>query len=226
MSKTVDIMYSEAELRAIEEQLSCPSGEEGKAMGHRMNERNRSMIIETVVALELQSSDKILELGMGNAGHLKLLHQQASDLHYTGLEVSLTMLREAEHQKRELSLPEHTQFGLYNGEDILFPAASFDKVLSINTIYFWDQPIVLLQEIRRVLSPNRVIAITFAHKSFMSQLPFVGDRFQLYEPPDLRQLIAQAGLSVREERTKEEVVLSKTGERVTRTYSVFLITKE
>jgi ubiquinone/menaquinone biosynthesis C-methylase UbiE len=44
-------------------------------------------------------------------------------------------------------------------EQLPFAAASFDKILASNVMYFWQDTNVVLREIRRVLKPGGQIAI-------------------------------------------------------------------
>lgn len=46
-----------------------------------------------------------------------------------------------------------------------YPAESFDKVFSIHSVYFWVNPVDCLKELRRVLKPGGLLAITIKPKN-------------------------------------------------------------
>ncbi len=64
---------TETDIREIAAQLRMPAGEKGVEMGHIMNEANVAMIDHTLDTLQPIKGDKILEIGHGNAHHLKKL---------------------------------------------------------------------------------------------------------------------------------------------------------
>ena len=213
---------TENELKILAQQLSNPEGEVGKDVAKMMNETNISMTKETIKALLLTDNEKILELGHGNAGHLSYLLDFAENINYTGLEISETMKSEAETiNQKYLS---QTKFQLYDGKKIPFEAESFDKILTVNTIYFWEDPVGFLNEIYRVLKEHGSFVLTFAKKDFMKTLPFTAD-FKLYDYEDIELLISQTNFKRMIKSEKEEFIKSKSGEQVKREYNVLTIKK-
>lgn len=212
--------FTEEELRGIEKQLSNPEGEMGIEIAKNMNELNIQMTIDSIDSLSLNESDRVLELGHGNCAHLEKILNQANDITYFGLEISETMKQEAERINRELMLQNNIGFHLYDGFKIPFPDNSFDKIFTVNTVYFWQKPIDLINEIHRVLKTNGTLIITFVHKKSMKQLPFVKDKFSLYDNNDLELLIKKNEFQTIEIIEKSEVINSKSGELIERVYSI------
>ncbi|MBK6642508.1 MAG: hypothetical protein IPG39_15420 [Bacteroidetes bacterium] len=88
---------TETDIREIAAQLRMPAGEKGVEMGHIMNEANVAMIDHTLDTLQPIKGDKILEIGHGNAHHLKKLLKMEAGINYTGLDISETMHLEAKN---------------------------------------------------------------------------------------------------------------------------------
>ena len=213
---------TEQELKILAQQLSNPEGDIGKEVAEMMNRTNISMTKETIKALLLTDNEKVLELGHGNAGHLSYLLDFAENINYTGLEISETMKTEAENiNQKYLS---QAEFKLYDGKNIPFEDESFDKIMTVNTIYFWEDPVGFLNEIYRVLNHNGSFVLTFAKKDFMKTLPFTSD-FRLYNYEDVELLISQTNFKRMIRSDKEELISSKTGESVKREYKVLTIKK-
>jgi len=213
---------TENELKILAQQLSNPEGEVGKDVAKMMNETNISMTKETIKSLLLMDNEKVLELGHGNAGHLSYLLDFAENINYTGLEISETMKSEAEIiNQKYLS---QAKFQLYDGKKIPLESESFDKILTVNTIYFWENPVDFLNEIYRVLKEHGSFVLTFAKKDFMKTLPFTAD-FKLYNYEDIELLISQTNFKRMIKSDKEELITSKTGESVKREYQVLTIKK-
>lgn len=213
---------TENELKILAQQLSNPEGEVGKDVAKMMNETNISMTKETIKSLLLMDNEKVLELGHGNAGHLSYLLDFADNINYTGLEISETMKSEAEIINQKYI--SQAKFQLYDGKKIPLESESFDKILTVNTIYFWEIPVDFLNEIYRVLKKHGSFVLTFAKKDFMKTLPFTTD-FKLYNYEDIELLISQTNFKRMIKSDKGELITSKTGESVKREYQVLTIKK-
>jgi len=213
------------ELKGIEKQLSNPDGEIGIEIGKKMNESNIQMTIDSIKSLKLIKSDVLLEIGHGNCGHLEKIYKEANDIKYFGLEISETMKYEAEKINKKLIQNNQVSFRLYEGFKIPFSDNYFDKIFTVNTIYFWENPLSFITEIYRVLKTNGILILSFAQKDFMKKLPFVKDKFSLYDNNDLELLIKKTGFKIVEIENMSEKIKSKSGELVERIYSVVKIKK-
>src|SRR5690554_5673878 len=139
------------ELKEIASQLRNPHGENGIETGRLMHETNINMTLHAVDMLNLQNGDKILELGHGNGGHLEYLLGQRVGLVYHGLDISTLMNDEAKKINKVFIEKKQAYLSLYDGTNVPFPKNHFDKIFSVNTIYFWSDPEFLLMETYRVV---------------------------------------------------------------------------
>ena len=213
---------TEQELKILAKNLANPEGEMGKQIAKMMNETNITMTRESIKALLLEDGNNVLEIGPGNAGHLSYLLDFAENITYTGLEISETMTSEAESIKSKYL--SQANFQLYDGNKIPFDNESFDKVMTVNTIYFWENPVEFFNEIYRVLKKDGSFVLTFAKKDFMKNLAFTAD-FKLYNYEDVEELVAQTNFKRMIRSDKEEWITSKTGTFVKREYKVLTIKK-
>lgn len=213
------------ELQAIAFQLKHPTGEKGIEMANMMHETNINMTRHSVQNLNISSGNTILELGHGNAGHAVFVFEQAENLKYYGLEMSELMFQEARQINRNFVSQKQAFFSVYDGNIIPFEAASFDKIFTVNTIYFWQDPQKLLLEIYRVLKPNGNFCLTFAEESFMKTLPFTQFEFELYSTEKALKLIEKTVFRVVYAESQTEKVKSKTGELVDRAFTTIVLEK-
>lgn len=213
------------ELQAIASQLKHPTGEKGIEMGNMMNETNINMTRHSIQNLQIDSGNKILELGHGNAGHVEFIFEQAENIKYYGLEMSELMFQEARQINRNYVSQKQAFFSIYDGNTIPFEDDSFNKVFTVNTIYFWQEPEKLLSEIYRVLQPKGILCITFAEESFMKQLPFTQFEFELYSTEKAEKLIEKSSFKIINKETLTEKVKSKTGELVDRAFTTLVLEK-
>ena len=213
------------ELQAIASQLKHPTGEKGIEMGNMMNETNINMTRHSIQNLQIEAGNKILELGHGNAGHVQFIFEQAENIKYYGLEMSELMFQEARQINRNYVSQKQAFFSIYEGNTIPFEDDSFNKVFTVNTIYFWQEPEKLLSEIYRVLQPKGILCITFAEESFMKQLPFTQFEFELYSTEKVEKLIGKSSFKFINKETLIEKVKSKTGELVDRAFTTLVLEK-
>ncbi|WP_057940155.1 class I SAM-dependent methyltransferase [Algoriphagus resistens] len=212
------------EMKMIASQLSHPSGKRGVELGEEMHEKNFFMIRSTIDLMQAGDRDSILELGHGSGAHVPYLMDQAADIHYIGLEISGTMKDMAE-QNNSQTLGAATKFEIYDGLNILMDSGTFDKVLTVNTVYFWSHPARLAGEIFRVLRPGGRLVIAFADRAFMKKLPFTDFGFNLYDCSEVVRLMETAGFSLERITDQEEQVTSALGESLTRPFSVISFLK-
>ena len=213
------------ELKELESQLGCPTGEKGKEVAKNMNESNIDMTLASLDALKLRDENTVLEIGHGNCGHLNQVLKQAENINYFGLEISETMLNEAKRINAAVLTKNNVEFQLYDGKNLPFKNNSFDKIFTVNTLYFWQQPIKMLNEIGRVLKIDGVFALTFAQKEFMKTIPFVKNKFNLFDTVGLKKIISKSNFSLEKIIDHKKWVKSKDGKLVNRHYSVVVLKK-
>lgn len=215
---------SKQQMHDIEAQLSCPSGDHGVAMGQKMHQSNIGMTRAAIAALRIEREDEVLEIGHGNCGHLKQVFTAANPAKYIGLEISKTMHEEAKKQLKEVDASK-IEFHLYAGDALPLENDSINKIMTVNTVYFWKEPLCFFSEIFRVLKKGGTCIVAFVEKAFMETLPFVNCKFNLYHIDDISMLSEQAGLILEKVISQKEVVQSKAGRLVERPYILAVLTK-
>lgn len=213
------------QIQEMAEQLRRPSGEKGIEVGKIMAESNLNMIKHGLSMLAPCNNEYILEIGYGNGSHLPLLFNH-SDIRYSGLEISDAMYQEAVNANQDLIQNGKAEFLLYDGTHIPFPDRQFDKILSVNTLYFWPQPADFLRELGRVLAVGGVLAITFIEKCFLETLPFADLGFECYDRARIEAMINPDLFRIIDYKTEKDNVVSKMGEAVERVFSTVLLAKQ
>lgn len=212
------------ELKILAQNLANPQGEKGIEIGEMMNATNIGMTLESIRTLLIEDNQHILEIGHGNAGHLKSLLNLAQDLKYTGVDISETMHNEAQKLNKEFQTK--ADFVLYEGKKLPFGDQTFDKIFTVNTVYFWENPVEFLNEIYRVLKDNGTFVLTFGQRDFMEKLPFTAYDFTLYNNDEMEELVSKSHFKRMKTSEKEEEIKSKTGnETIQRIYTILTIKK-
>lgn len=191
-------------LQAIANQLRQPNGEHAIEVGEKMNEGNLQINLNTIEALQLSANDNVLEIGMGNGFFVKNILSKDKNINYSGCDFSSVMVDEASLINKEYIKAGHAQFYFASADHLPFQMETFNKVFSVNTLYFWENPERVLSEISRVLRPKGQVFISIRPKSIMRLYPFVKFGFQMYSKEDLRDLLTQNGFKVVSIIEKEE----------------------
>lgn len=208
-------MSNGIDLQELARQLSCPTGDYGKEIGEIMNTNNFGMTKKAIDSLQIKNKDQLLELGHGNCKHLDYVLKQADFLGYIGLEVSEIMKSNALDNNIHF-LKTDIRFELFDGKKIHFHEKRFDKIFTVNTIYFWENPESFLKEIYRVLKFNGLFSLTFSTSSFMKTLPFTEFGFKLYSENEVINLLKLSNFKIEEIDSFTENVISKSGDEVER----------
>ena len=185
--------------RFIARQLSCPTGFFGRIMGHLMNMDNAKLNAYAVRQLDLTPSDRILEIGFGGGVTLPSLIAGAALV--GGVDRSREMVRRAKARFSDAVSAGRAIFREGNVEELPFEVSSFEKVCTVNTIYFWSSLDAGFAEIHRVLSPGGRVVVGFLPKERMDRMGMPQDIFTLRAPEDVTAALKKAGFSdVRIER--------------------------
>lgn len=146
----------------IDSQYSHPRGILGMYFGEKMVRQHRPETLWTIQALELQQSESILELGCGAGYAMRLLLRWPTVSQVAGLDISQTALRSAAIRNRDEISSGRARLVQGNVNQLAFQDESFNKVFSIQSIYFWDDLPKTISEIYRVLKPRGTILITLS----------------------------------------------------------------
>ncbi len=116
-------------------------------LGERMVRQHIPETTWTISLLDIQPEDQVLELGFGAGRAIELVAAQASSGHVYGLDHSQEMVRAASRRNAQAIKAGHVT--LYHGDLATLPFADnqFDKIFSIQTLYFWSDPSQTLAEI-------------------------------------------------------------------------------
>ncbi|WP_294821989.1 class I SAM-dependent methyltransferase [uncultured Flavobacterium sp.] len=208
---------TDTQLQELASQLRCPDGEGGVKAGEMMNFTNGNMIAKAIESLNPAFADSVLEIGPGNGSHVKGIVDRDESITYTGIDISPLMVDEAKKLNAGL---ENISFQLADGGSIPFGEGRFDKVLTTNTIYFWQDAQGYANEIARVLAKDGTVTIGFIPESTMRHIPFAKYGFTLYTIEKVAALVEAAGLEVVSAVTEKEWVTSNSGTQIGREFVI------
>lgn len=144
--------------------FAAPRGWLGRLAGWWMAHANRPLAAWAVAGLALQPVDRVLDIGSGPGVGLALAARRLARGLAVGVDPSADMHRQASRRNRK-GLREG-RAGLVQARASALPFADggFHKVMSVNTIQLWPEPVSDLEEVRRVMVPGaRLVVVMHGH---------------------------------------------------------------
>jgi arsenite methyltransferase len=179
--------------RFIARQLSRPSGFLGAVIRLMMNRHNARMNAFAVRQLKLERADHVLEIGFGGGVTLPSLMNSARFV--AGVDRSDDVIGWAQRRFSRHIETGRADFRRGHVEALPFGTAAFDKVCTVNTVYFWSSLEAGFAEIYRVLRPRGRLAVGFLPKERMDRLGMPADIFTSRAPLEVVGALTKAKFS-------------------------------
>ena len=177
-------------------QLCQPSGLFGKfMMADFLRKHNEEMNQFAVEQLDIKATDKALDIGFGGGVTIEEMLRKIDTGKIYGIEFSQVMVEQAKQKfKPEIESDKvSVEFG--DVKQLPFAESTFDKICTVNTIYFWDEPLTNLKEIKRVLKSDGKLVVGIRSADKMKELPVTQYNFRLYDPEAVKDLLVEAGFT-------------------------------
>ena len=189
--------------RIVARHLSRPQGLFGRLIGFLMNRHNARMNAFAVKQLSLGPDDHVLEIGFGGGATLPALIAGAKFV--AGVDRSADVVGWAKSKYAQAVAEGRAEFHEGHVETLPFTSASFGKVCTVNTVYFWKSLEAGFAEIRRVLVQDGRVVVGFLPKDRMARLNMPADIFTLRAPEDVIAALNKCGFGdVRVERPQPD----------------------
>ena len=175
-------------------QLRRPQGWFGSlVMSRILNRVNGKIVNATLALLDVKPEHDVLEIGFGGGSALRCLAKRASSGVITGVDISPEMVRRAERQFHAEIQSGRLKVQLGDIARLPFGDSAFDRVLTVNTIYFWPDTKQGLAEIYRVLRPNGIAAVSIRSRDKMEKRAVAKHNFRLFSADEVADFMRRAG---------------------------------
>ena len=189
----------------LSRQARKPAGVIGRYLMTKIfNSGNADLNSFVKETLEIKKSDRILEIGFGPGKLINDMAKITTEGLVEGVDFSRDMLKEASKANQQFITEGRVKLHQAECRDLPFHDASFDKLCSINTLYFWKDPERYFSEMFRVMKTGGMIAVGFRDKEQMSKLDLDHSVFNTYTQDEVVLLLTNAGFSESRIAQKEE----------------------
>jgi SAM-dependent methyltransferase len=159
--QTTGTALKQRAIRYLVRQARHPRGVVGWANGwmFALRPSNRQRNIWAVSLLDVQPTDRILEIGFGPGLAIAEFADRATQGHVFGIDHSQAMVRHA--ARRNAAAVRAGRVHLMHAcvEQLPSFGDPLDAILAVNSLGFWPDPVERLHELRRLLRPAGCIAL-------------------------------------------------------------------
>ena len=114
----------------------------------------------------------------------------------TGIDPSDEIIKAALRRNRKYVERKTMRFDCQNVSAMTFPAESFSRAYTINTVYFWEELDKPMKEIWRVLKPGGVFINTLYSNEALSRFSHTRFGYKRYDARQLTKAGTEVGFAV------------------------------
>jgi SAM-dependent methyltransferase len=147
--------------RAINRQAASPSGWFGRVLGFIWRREHGRLNAQVLDAIDIHTGQRVLEIGSGTGHALREAARRAAPGHVVGIDISDLMAGLA--RRLNHAAVAHGQIEVRAGdiETLDLNGAMFDRIFSVNCIYFWRDVDAVLAKLAHALSPGGKLVLAF-----------------------------------------------------------------
>jgi SAM-dependent methyltransferase len=184
----------------ITSQLARPHGLIGRQVAAEMTVTNAAMIGDAIEGLNVQSGDRVVEVGFGSPKSLAELLRRASPGMVTGVDHSRLAVRAARRRLKSAVADGHVRIVEATAEALPLETGAADRILTLNSITYWSDPDAGVAHLARIASPGAALVIGVRAPALLQQLGISCDAVNHLEETDIEHLATRHNLDVVETR--------------------------
>jgi len=173
-----------------------PNGIGGKIATIIMNVINKNQYNTVLKNINIKPTDIVLDIGFGNGYLIKKLFKENINTKIYGIEISIDMLNRVTAKSKQKIKNGTLKLSLENINKTSFEDNLFDKIYTVNTIYFWNELDKCFSEIKRTLKPNGIFINAFYSREHLDKIIFSKYGFNKYTTEEIKIITEKNGLRI------------------------------
>jgi SAM-dependent methyltransferase len=176
----------------IARQSRRPSGWLGEIVARVMAFETQPANRIAVEQLAARPGEAVLEIGCGHGRTLARLAKTPRAC-LAGIDPSDVMVRLARKRMRAWIDAGRAEVSLASSTRIPHPDGRFDAALAVHVVYFWNQPLADLREIRRVLRPGGRVLLGYRARDEQTLASLPATVYTLRSVEEIEKLLTESG---------------------------------
>jgi SAM-dependent methyltransferase len=176
----------------IARQSRRPSGWLGEIVARVMAFETQPVNRIALQELAVRASETVLEIGCGHGRTLARL-AEAPCAYAAGIDPSDVMVRLARKRMRRWIDAGRAEVSLASSAKIPHADGRFDAALAVHVVYFWNEPLADLHEVRRVLRPGGRVLLGYRPRDEEALAALPATVYALRSVEEIEALLADSG---------------------------------
>lgn len=151
--------------KMITAQFACPKGILSSFAARAMNKLTADLNDMAIELLDIKPEDYVLDIGFGGGIGIEKTTELATDGMVAGIDISRAMLRQGRRKFRRLIAQGKVEIKEGSDSQIPYPDNCFDKIYTVNTVYFWPVPLAGMKDIFRVIKKQGIVVLVYTAKA-------------------------------------------------------------
>ncbi len=177
-----------------------PEGDAGRTMLGRMNGSHAGLTAWALSVLCPGSGDCVLDIGCGGGAALRRISEIVTSGHLTGVDYSDVSVALSRETNADDIAAGKTEIIKASVEALPFADESFDCIITVESFYFWPDPLENLREVCRVLRRGGRFVIAsdvYTHEGMSHESVESIHKYDLFAPTagELSELLTSSGFS-------------------------------
>jgi ubiquinone/menaquinone biosynthesis C-methylase UbiE len=173
-----------------------PNGFAGKISTKIMNIINKRQYKAILDNINLEQNDILLDIGFGNGYFINKLFKNNIPINIYGIEISNDMIKNVSKKYNKYIKNGLLKLSLENIVSTSFENETFNKIYTINTIYFWNELEKCFSEIKRILKPKGIFLNAIYTKEYLDNIIYTKYGFNKYSIKDIIKITEENGMKI------------------------------
>jgi ubiquinone/menaquinone biosynthesis C-methylase UbiE len=173
-----------------------PNGIGGKITTKIMNIMNQKQYKTVLKNINLEPNNIILDIGFGNGYLIKKLFKQNIPVNIYGIDISKDMFDNVISKNKQYVNNGNLKLFVEDIGKTSFENNVFDKLYTINTVYFWNGLEKCFSEIKRILKINGIFMNVIYTKEHLDKIMFSKYGFRKYSVGEMEKITIENGMEI------------------------------
>jgi ubiquinone/menaquinone biosynthesis C-methylase UbiE len=185
-------------IKYVGDNFGNPNGIGGKIAALIMNIINQSQYNALLQNIKLEPNHFVLDIGFGNGYLINKLFKQNIPIKLYGIEISKDMLDIVVSKNEQNIINGNLKLLLEDISKTSFDESTFDKICTINTIYFWNDLQKCFSEIKRILKSNGQFFNVIYTEEYLNKIIYTKYGFKKYGVKEMENITKDNGMKIKD----------------------------
>jgi len=183
-------------IKFVGTKFSNPRGITGRLFTKLMNIMNQKQYRAVLNNINLEPNDVLLDIGFGNGYLIHKLLKRNIPIKICGIDISNDMVSNVSKKYKRFIDDGCLNVDLENIANTSFENETYNKIYTVNTMYFWNELEKCFSEIKRILKPNGIFLNAVYTREFLDRIIYTKYGFNKYSIDDVIKITEENGMTI------------------------------